>query len=103
MVAGEKISAKAWVNGIEYAVEKTIRELAEEMERNRGLGVVQHSEAVEDDMDINGRLEKLERENRRMKKIGIVAGRCRVGGHHRWASPTIPHRRWNNPDVNTTI
>lgn len=25
-------------------------------------------------MDINGRLEKLERENRRMKKIGIVAG-----------------------------
>lgn len=30
-------------------------------------------EAAEGDMDINARLEKLEREDRRMKKIGIVA------------------------------
>ena len=43
VVAGEKISAKAWVNGIEYAVEKTIKELAEERERNRHLGVVYYN------------------------------------------------------------
>lgn len=35
VVAEEKIYAKAWVNGIEYAVEKTIKELAEDRERNR--------------------------------------------------------------------
>jgi hypothetical protein len=35
LVSEMKVGARAWVNGIEYAVEKTIKELAEEVERNR--------------------------------------------------------------------
>jgi hypothetical protein len=33
-------------------------------------------------MEINARLEKLERENRRMKKAGIVGNRLRLGAVH---------------------
>jgi len=35
LVAEMKSSVKAWVNGNEYAVEKTIKELAEEVAGNR--------------------------------------------------------------------
>ena len=54
-------------------------------------------------MDINTRLEKLERENRRMKKIGIVAAVLLstfiIGGQ----TETISHRLWNNPEVSSTM
>lgn len=62
-------------------------------------------EAAEGDMDINARLEKLEREDRRMKKIGIVAAvvvsTVILGGQAR--PSCTAHRRWNNPEVNSVV